>query len=73
MTKPEDDVERLIAASAQRNAGRSPEALARAILEGLWEAGYDVTCRPDMVPIRHNPGEDGTSPPCTAEQGPRAH
>jgi hypothetical protein len=59
MTKPKDDVERLIAACAQRNVGRGPETLARAILEGLWEAGYDVTRRPDMIPIRRSPGEDG--------------
>lgn len=68
MTKLEDDVERLIAACAQRNVGHGPETLARAILEGLWDAGYDVTRRPDLIPIRHNPGEDGAPPPYTAEQ-----
>ena len=66
MTIPSDEIERLIVTRIKRNTGRSREALARAILESLWEAGYDVTRRPDLIPIVRNPGEDA-APPYTAE------
>jgi hypothetical protein len=56
MPEPEDDVERLIIAAISRHSRDDPTALARAILEMLWEAGYDVTRRPDVIPIRRNPG-----------------
>ena len=52
--EPEDYVERLIAACVVRHSNSGPEALARIILEMLWEAGYDVTHRPDLIPIRRN-------------------
>ena len=58
MPEPEDEIERLIVACVERHAQGSPAALARAILETLWEAGYDVTRRPDVIPIRRNPGDD---------------
>ena len=61
MTQPTDDVERVIFDAIWRHSKGDPEALARAILESLWEAGYDVTRRPDMIPIRRNPGEDRAS------------
>jgi hypothetical protein len=61
MPEPPDDVERVIAACiaacVEQNAGRGPDGLARAILDSLWEAGYEVTRRPDMIPIRSNSGE----------------
>ena len=47
MPEPEDDVERVIAACVERHSYSGPAALARTILETLWKAGYDVTCRPD--------------------------
>jgi hypothetical protein len=52
----EDAVERLIAGTIRQHSRGDPVALARAILEALWEAGYDVTRRPDLIPIRRNPG-----------------
>jgi hypothetical protein len=54
----EDDVERAIVAAIQQHVKGDPAPLARAILETLWEAGYEVTRRPDMIPIRRNPGDD---------------
>ena len=56
MPKPADDIERIIVAAIERRSKRDPAALARAVLEELWEAGYDVTCRSDMIPVRLNPG-----------------
>jgi hypothetical protein len=56
MPEPEDDIERTILACVERHSNNCPAALARAILETLWEAGYEVTRRPDMIPIRRNPG-----------------
>jgi ribosomal protein L31E len=55
---PEDETERLIAASLERHTKADPARIARAILEELWEAGYDVVRRPNIIPIRRNPGED---------------
>jgi hypothetical protein len=37
-----DDPEHIIGAILKRDAQRDPESLTRAILEQLWEAGYDV-------------------------------
>jgi hypothetical protein len=54
----EDDIERIIDAALTRRSGANPAALRRTILEFLWDAGYDVTHRPDMIPIVRNPGED---------------
>jgi hypothetical protein len=55
---PEDEIERLVAAALERHAKDGPARIARAILEELWEAGYDVVRRPNIIPIRRNPGED---------------
>ncbi len=64
----EDEIERIIAACIDRHSKGDPAALARTILQELWEAGYDVTRRPDMIPILRNPGEDTASSPYTAEK-----
>jgi hypothetical protein len=61
MSESQDDAERVILAAIRRHSKGDPAALARAILEQLWEAGYDVTRRPDTIPIRRNPGEDHVS------------
>jgi hypothetical protein len=61
MKNPEDDIERAIVAAIQRHSRDNPAALTRAILEALWKAGYEVTRRPDLIPIRRNPGEDRAS------------
>ena len=53
---PEDDVERIIVSCLERHPTSGAAALARAILETLWEAGYDVTRRSDLIPIRRNSG-----------------
>jgi hypothetical protein len=53
----EDKIERLVVSCIERNAKSDPARVARAILEELWEAGYDVTRRPDVIPIRGNPGD----------------
>ncbi len=50
------DPERIIAAAIERDAKSNPAALARAILDELWEAGFDVRPRLDEIPIRDNPG-----------------
>jgi hypothetical protein len=42
---PDDEKERLIASSVERHAKSDPARVARAILETLSEAGYDVTRR----------------------------
>ena len=41
--------ERVIVACVERHSNSGPAALARTILETLWEAGYDVTHRPDAI------------------------
>jgi hypothetical protein len=63
----EEEIDQVIAASIGRHSKADLAALARAILEDLWEACYDVTRQPDMIPIRRNPGENAASP-YTAEQ-----
>jgi hypothetical protein len=68
MPEPEDGIEQIIEAAIKRYIVGDPAALRRAILEALWEAGYDVTCRPDLIPIRRNPGEGTAASPYTAEQ-----
>ena len=50
------EIERIIAATIERRARGNVPALVRAILEELWEAGYEVRPRPDLIPIRRNPG-----------------
>jgi hypothetical protein len=72
MGKPENDVERVIVAAIWQHSRGDPAALARMIIEELWEAGYDVTRRLDMIPIRYNSGENATSFPYTAEQESKA-
>jgi hypothetical protein len=58
MPELEDNVERIIVATIWRHPKADPATLARMIVEELWETGYDVTPRPDVIPIRHNPSED---------------
>ena len=55
---PEDEVERIITAVIERHAKDNAPTLASAILEALWEAGYDVRLRPEMIPIRQNADTD---------------
>jgi hypothetical protein len=52
--EPEDYVERLITTCVERHSNSGPDALARIILEMLWEAGYDVMRRPDVIPVRRD-------------------
>jgi len=42
-----------ILASAKRD---DPEMLARQIVVGLDQAGYEIRQKPDVIPIRRNPG-----------------
>ena len=56
MPEPEDDVERVITAAVSPHSKSDPAALARLILEELWAAGYDVTPRHHVIPIRRNSG-----------------
>jgi hypothetical protein len=58
MPEPEDEIEQIIEAAIRRYSPGEPAPVRRAILESLWDAGYDVTRRPDVIPIRRNPGED---------------
>ena len=58
MPEPEGDIERIIEAAIWGRSKGDPAALARAILEDLWDAGYDVTHRPDVVPTRSNPDQE---------------
>lgn len=58
MPEPQDDAEQVIATAFCGRLKGDPETFARAILESLWEAGYDVTRRPDMISIRRNLGEN---------------
>jgi hypothetical protein len=72
------DPERIVARAIELHAKGDPDALARAILNELWEAGYDV--RP--MPIRHNPTipaesaytaqEEATAAADFAQRGPVA-
>jgi hypothetical protein len=52
---PDYDPERVVTEAIEHHANGDPAALARAILNRLWEAGYDVRPRPNMIPIRYNP------------------
>lgn len=49
-----DKIERIIAAALERHAS-DPATLATVIIERLWDAGYEVRPRPDLIPIRPNP------------------
>jgi hypothetical protein len=49
MPDPRDDPEQIIAAAIERCAGGDIAALACAIIEELWEAGFDV--RPRLYEI----------------------
>jgi hypothetical protein len=60
MPEPEDEVERVLEAAIWRCPKGDLAALARAVLEELWEAGYDVTRRSDVIPMRRNPQSRGT-------------
>ena len=62
MSEPEDAVDRIIDATLRRHHADNPAALRRAILEALWESGYEVTRQPDLIPIRRNSGEVPRSP-----------
>jgi hypothetical protein len=48
-----DEPETIIAATVKRCAPRSADALAQAILEELWDAGYEVRPKsdPDANPV----------------------
>jgi hypothetical protein len=48
MPEPLDEPERIIAEVIERHARSDVAALARAILNELWEAGYDVRLRPQL-------------------------
>lgn len=48
---PEDDPESIIAIAVKRHVKGDPEALAQALMEQLWEAGFDIRPRTDLVPI----------------------
>jgi hypothetical protein len=72
MGKLENGVERVIVAAIWQHSKGDPATLARMIVEELWEAGYDVTRRPDMIPIRYNSGESAAYSPYTAEQESKA-
>jgi hypothetical protein len=50
----EDEIERIIAATLERHAS-DPATLAAVIIERLWDAGYEIRSRPDLIPIRLNP------------------
>ena len=52
---PEPEPEQIIAAAIERHAKGDPAALAVAIIERLWEAGYEIRPRPDLIQIRPNP------------------
>ena len=43
---------RIIAAAIERHARGDVPALAAAIVNELWEAGYEIRQRPDVIPIK---------------------
>ncbi len=47
---PEPEPEQIIAAAIELHAKGDPAALAVAIIERLWEAGYEIRPRPDPDP-----------------------
>jgi len=51
MPDPLDDPEQIIAAAIERHSHGDVASLAGAILNELWEAGYEVRPRPDAIPI----------------------
>jgi predicted trehalose synthase len=51
-----DEIALIVVAAIERHAEAEPAALATAIIERLWEAGYEIRPRPDMIPILLNPG-----------------
>lgn len=52
-----DDPEKIIADTVARSARGTPNRIARAILDELWNAGYEIVPKRNLIPIRHNPGE----------------
>ena len=52
MPEPLHEPERIIAAAIERHARGDLAALARAILNELWEAGFELRLRPDVIPIK---------------------
>jgi predicted trehalose synthase len=52
---PALEPEQIIAEAIERHAKGDPAALAVAIVERLWEAGYEIRLRPGLIPIRPNP------------------
>src|SRR5436190_15894853 len=53
-----DDPEKIIAAAIERHARGDLAALARAILNELWRAGYDVTPRHDAAVSRYSEADE---------------
>jgi len=54
MVIPEDEMERIVAAAIERHVKGDPVRLARAIIEQLWEAGFDLRLRLDAGAIVQN-------------------
>jgi hypothetical protein len=53
-----DEPERIFAAAIERHARGDVAALAPAILNELWEAGYDVTCRHDAAVSHYSEADE---------------
>lgn len=49
---PALEPEQIIAEAIERHAKGDPAALAVAIVERLWEAGYEIRPRHGLIPIR---------------------
>ena len=49
MPEPEDEIEQIIANVIERHGATDPMRTMRAIIEGLWEAGYEIRPKPDIV------------------------
>jgi hypothetical protein len=53
-----DEPLRLIASIvARRREDHDPERVAQLIIDRLSMAGYEIRAKPEMIPIRRNPGE----------------
>ncbi|SRR6266849_4989371 len=50
---PEREPEKIVAEAIERHAKGDPAALAVAIIERLWEAGYEIRPRPDIAEVRN--------------------
>jgi len=49
------DYDRIIAETIARRKTADPIGLTIVIVERLWDAGYEIAPRPDLIPIRYNP------------------